>query len=58
MPTYDFHCAKCKKDFTLTLTLKQREKGKIKCPSCSSSAKVRPIFSSFVAKTSKEELKS
>jgi len=54
MPTYDFHCAKCKKDFTVTLTLKEREKGKIKCPSCNSSNKVQPIYSSFFAKTSKK----
>jgi len=54
MPSYGFHCAKCKKDFTVVLTLKEREKGKIKCPSCNSSNKVQPIYSSFFAKTSKK----
>ena len=54
MPTYDFHCAKCKKDFTITLTLKQREKGNIKCPSCKTSGKVQPVFGTFFAKTSKK----
>ena len=54
MPTYDFRCGKCKKDFTVTMTLKEREKKKVKCPSCKSAQKVEPIFTSFFAKTSKK----
>jgi len=54
MPTYDFRCGKCKKDFTVIMTLKEREKKKIKCPSCNSSQKVEPVFTSFFAKTSKK----
>lgn len=54
MPTYDFRCTKCKKDFTVTLTLKEREKGKMKCPSCKSSHNLQPIYSSFFLKTSKK----
>jgi putative FmdB family regulatory protein len=54
MPTYDFRCTKCRKDFSVTLTLKEREKGKMKCPACNSSKQLQPIFTSFFAKTSKK----
>ena len=54
MPTYDFRCGKCKKEFSVILTLKEREKGKIKCPTCKSSNKVQPVFGGFFAKTSKK----
>jgi putative FmdB family regulatory protein len=33
MPTYVFHCKKCKKDFEIFQTL-QEYSGKVDCPSC------------------------
>lgn len=53
MPTYDFRCGSCRKRFTLSLTLAQRERGRIKCPKCGSS-KAEPVFSAFFAKTSRK----
>ncbi len=53
MPTYDFRCTRCSKKFTLTLTIKQRETGKMKCPKCGAN-KPEPIFGTFFAKTSRK----
>ncbi len=53
MPFYEFHCKKCDKSFGLTLTIKEREEGKIVCPTCKSK-KVEPLLGPFFAKTSKK----
>ncbi len=53
MPTYDFKCLSCGHDFSLTLTVKERESGKIKCPSCNST-KIEQVITSFFVKTSKK----
>jgi putative FmdB family regulatory protein len=53
MPTYDFRCSRCTKKFTLTMTIKQREVGKIKCPKCGTN-KPEPLFGTFLAKTSRK----
>lgn len=34
MPQYEFSCKACKRIFTIILTLKEYEKGDIKCPKC------------------------
>ena len=52
MPTYEYECKKCKKVFTVDMTISDYEKRKsIKCPKCSSTS-VKRIFSSFSAVTS------
>jgi len=53
MPTYEFTCDKCNKHFSVTMTIRERERHKTKCPKCNST-RVRQQFSSFVAKTSKK----
>jgi putative FmdB family regulatory protein len=53
MPTYEFICEKCKKPFTLILSISEYEKGKIKCPKCKGD-KVKQQISSFQTKTSKK----
>ena len=53
MPTYAFQCSRCSKKFTLTMTIKQREAGKMKCPKCGAN-KPEPIFGTFYAKTSRK----
>lgn len=53
MPFYEFHCRKCDKPFSVTLTIKEREAGKIACPTCGSKD-AEPLLSSFFAKTSKK----
>ncbi|MGH7363074.1 MAG: FmdB family zinc ribbon protein [Candidatus Methylomirabilales bacterium] len=53
MPIYDFRCTRCSKKFTLTMTIKQRETGRIKCPKCRAN-KPEPIFGTFYARTSRK----
>ncbi len=53
MPRYEFHCEKCEKEVSLTLTLSEREKGDFKCPHCGGT-KLQPLMASFFAKTSRK----
>ena len=53
MPTYDLFCQKCKKDFSLTLRIKDYEKKEFACPQCKGKEITR-IPSMFMAKTSKK----
>jgi putative FmdB family regulatory protein len=52
MPVYEYHCDKCAREITLTLTISQHEKGKIECPKCGSKA-LRPLLSAFTSQTAK-----
>ncbi len=53
MPTYDFRCGGCRKKYTVTMSITDRDRKRIKCPKCGSS-KAEPIFTSFFAKTSRK----
>ena len=53
MPTYEYHCDKCDREVTLTLTISEHEKGQIKCPKCGAKA-LRPLLSAFMSQTSKK----
>jgi putative FmdB family regulatory protein len=53
MPTYDFHCEKCKKSFSLILSFSEYEKKKYRCPKCESK-KLRQQITSFQTVTSKK----
>jgi putative FmdB family regulatory protein len=53
MPTYEFQCAKCKKEFEITMTIKEREARAPSCPACGSTA-LEPLMTSFFAKTSRK----
>lgn len=53
MPNYTFKCLKCEKEFTLVLSLKEKEEGKINCPSCGND-KVEHQITPFYVKTSKK----
>ena len=53
MPRYEFMCEKCRKPFELTMTISEREKGPVKCPTCKST-KVTPQLAGFMAQTSKK----
>lgn len=50
MPTYDYRCEKCKKAFSMTLTIKEHDTKKVACPKCGSK-QVRQRVSSFFAIT-------
>lgn len=51
MPTYDYHCDKCKKDFSLVMSMSDHAKGKVRCPKCKST-KVTQQITAFTAITS------
>jgi putative FmdB family regulatory protein len=53
MPTYEFKCEKCKKPFTLIISISEYEKKKIRCPKCKST-RVKQQITSFQAVTSKK----
>jgi putative FmdB family regulatory protein len=53
MPFYEFACQDCRKQFSLVLSIKERESGRVTCPECGST-KVTPLISSFMVKTSKK----
>ena len=53
MPMYDYKCSDCGKESLLVLTLREREEGKITCPSCKST-NMKQIYTSFIAHTTKK----
>jgi len=53
MPGYEYHCDKCQREVTLTLSIREHEKGKVKCPKCGSKT-LRPLLSTFVSQTSRK----
>ncbi len=53
MPTYDFRCGGCRKKYTLTMSMSERDRKRIKCPKCGSSKKEQ-VISPFFAKTSRK----
>ena len=53
MPTYEYECDKCKKQFSLVLSIAEHDKKAVACPECKSK-KVKQIVSTFIAQTSKK----
>ena len=52
MPLYEFFCPRCRKDVSITLTVKERERGSAKCPVCRGD--LEPRMATFYSKTSKK----
>jgi len=53
VPTYEFRCEDCRREFTLVMSMAERDKGKISCPSCKK-RNVKQQISTFQTKTSKK----
>lgn len=53
MPTYDFHCEKCGKEFSRTLSFEEFDRRNVRCPGCKSE-RVRAVVLSVSVKTSKK----
>jgi putative FmdB family regulatory protein len=54
MPTYEYTCMDCKKDFTVWMSVKEAEqKVPVKCEACKSD-KVEKKYSGFTAVTAKK----
>lgn len=53
MPIYDFNCEKCKKKFTLVMSISEYEKTKFRCPKCKST-RVKQAIMPFQVVTSRK----
>ena len=53
MPTYEFFCEKCGKEFSLIMSMKERETEKVKCSLCGAD-KVTQQLSTVITKTSRK----
>ncbi len=53
MPTYEYHCGKCRKKFSLFMSISEHEAKKVRCPKCKST-KVEQQWKSFFTVTSKK----
>ena len=53
MPTYEFRCEDCRRTFTLVMSMAERDKGKICCPTCKK-RNVKQQMTMFQTKTSKK----
>lgn len=53
MPTYEYRCEKCRKKFTLLMTVADHDRRRQKCPKCGSQ-RVTQMLGAFYAQTSKK----
>ena len=53
MPSYEYRCAKCNKEFSMILSIKDHDARKAKCPKCGGK-KLEQRISSFMVKTSRK----
>jgi len=53
MPTYEYLCQNCNKDFSVVMSISQYEQGKVKCPECGKE-EVKQQVTPFVAQTSRK----
>lgn len=53
MPTYEFTCSACGKDFTLTLSIAARANASLACPACGSKG-VEQNYTAVSVKTGKK----
>jgi putative FmdB family regulatory protein len=53
MPSYEYRCPKCNKNFTVILSIGEHDAGKVKCPKCGD-RKVEQLITAFQVKTSRK----
>ncbi len=53
MPTYEFYCQKCGKEFSRSMSIQERETAKVMCSQCGSDA-VTQQLSAVITKTSRK----
>jgi putative FmdB family regulatory protein len=53
MPTYDYVCRKCRKKFSLIMSVTVHDKKKVRCPKCKST-QVEQQLNTFFAVTSRK----
>jgi len=53
MPTYEYRCPKCSKQFSVILSIKEHDAKKAKCPKCGGK-KLDQVLTAFQVKTSRK----
>jgi putative FmdB family regulatory protein len=53
MPSYEYHCQTCDREFVVSMSLHEHDTADVRCPACQG-MEVKQVFSSFVAVTSKK----
>ena len=53
MPTYEYQCQACQKEFTIVQSMAEHDQKQNRCPGCESD-QITQRFSSFYARTSKK----
>jgi putative FmdB family regulatory protein len=53
MPSYEYHCRTCNREFMVYMSFKERDTAEVRCPQCQGT-EVQQILSPFVAVTSKK----
>jgi putative FmdB family regulatory protein len=53
MPTYEYQCKKCGREFSLTMAMGEHGKKKVRCPKCKSQNLKHLIASVFVTTSRK-----
>ena len=53
MPRYEFLCEQCKKPFERIMTISERDKARVTCPTCKGT-KVTPQLVRFMVQTGKK----
>ncbi len=53
MPTYEYECRKCGREFSLVMSMEDHEKKKVRCPKCESKDVKHLIESVFVTTSRK-----
>ena len=53
MPTYEYRCDKCNREFALAMSVTEHDKRRPKCPKCGS-GRVTQLISAFFTQTSRK----
>ncbi len=53
MPVYPYRCKKCRKRFDVTMTVREHETRKVRCPKCKSTAVTQQVAGFFAQTSSK-----
>lgn len=53
VPTYEFRCEDCRKNFSVVMSMAERDKGNVRCPVCRKK-NVKQQLSTFLTKTSRK----
>jgi putative FmdB family regulatory protein len=53
MANYEFECGKCKKEFTVSMRISERDTASVECPACGS-REVQPVMQTFFARTGRK----